>query len=243
MIVIPAIDIMDGKVVRLLRGKEQDITVYSDDPVAIAKKWESYGAELLHVVDLDGAIHGTAKNFEIITRIAATVNIPVQLGGGVRNKYDLARYLTSGVSRVILGTKAIENREFLKEVLAEWKGQIIVSIDCKDGLVAHHGWTEVSNVRAIEFAKELKGLGLKCLIYTDIGRDGTLGGPNLEGLTEILESVHLSVIASGGVSSIKDIQKLLALEPKGLWGIITGKAIYEDKLDLRQAIRLCSPKE
>ena len=243
MIVIPAIDIKDGKVVRLLRGREEDVTVYSEDPVAVAKKWESYGAEFLHIIDLDGALHGTAKNFEIITKIAASVRIPIQLGGGIRTQYDVARYLTSGVSRVILGTKAMQNREFLKEVLDEWKGQILVSIDCKDGMVAHHGWTEVSNVRAVDFAKDLKSLGLKCLIYTDIGRDGTLSGPNVEGLKEILNSVHISVIVSGGIASIQDIKKLLDLEAEGLWGVITGKAIYEDKLDLRQAIALCSPKE
>ncbi len=243
MIVIPAIDIKDGKVVRLLRGKESDITVYSDDPVAVAKKWETAGAELLHIVDLDNAIHGTSKNFEVITKIATSVQIPVQLGGGIRNKYDVARYFSSGVSRVILGTKAIENKKFLEEVLNEWKGQIIVSIDCSNGMVAHHGWTEVSNIRAVDFAKELKAMGLKCLIYTDISRDGTLQGPDIEGLREILNSVPISVIASGGVSNIEDIKKLIELEAEGLWGVITGKAIYEGKLDLKAAIQLCSQKE
>ncbi len=245
MIVIPAIDIKDGQVVRLLKGQVEQTTVYSDDPVAIAKKWQGCGAQWLHVVDLDAAMTGTqaSQNFEVISRIATAVQIPIQLGGGIRNKYDIARYLSSGVSRIILGTKAVENREFLKEVLEEWKGQIVVSIDCMDGKVAHHGWKELSNIQAVDFAKELKGFGLECLIYTDISRDGTLSGPNVAGLTQILDSVNMSVIASGGIGSMEDIKALLELESRGLWGVITGKAIYEGKIDLREAINLCSPKE
>ncbi len=242
MIVIPAIDLKEGKVVRLLRGKVSDMTVYSEDPIAVAKKWEAAGAEILHVVDLDGAIDGVSRNFDLITKIAASVKIPVQLGGGIRNKYDVARYLTSGVSRVIVGTKAVQNISFLKEIVAEWHGQIIVSADCHNGLVALHGWTEVSTLKAVDFAKEIASIGVKCLVYTDISRDGTLGGPNLEGLKEILNNVTISVIASGGVSSLEDIKDLLKLESQGLWGVITGKAIYEGKLDLAQAIKLCSPK-
>ncbi len=244
MMVIPAIDIKDGKVVRLKQGRFDDVTVYSDDPVAFAKKWAAAGAELLHLVDLDGARTGKAKNFEIITKIATSVKIPVQIGGGIRKPYDIARYLSAGlVDRVILGTQAIENTTFLKRAIEEWKEKIVVSLDCSDGYVATKGWTSVSELKATAFAMELQSLGVQFLIYTDISRDGTLTGPNVQGIQELLEAIDIPVIASGGISKIDDIKSLLPLEIKGLIGVITGKAIYEGKIDLSEAIKLCSPKE
>lgn len=243
MMIIPAIDIKDGNVVRLLRGNFENVAVYSNDPVGIAQKWEAAGAPMLHVVDLDGALTGFGKNFEVISRIATSVRIPIQLGGGIRSQYDIARFIAGGISRVILGTKAIQNREFLKEVLKEWKEKVIVSLDCTNGVLAQDGWTKISNLKATVFAKEIEPLGVSCLIYTDISRDGTLTGPNIDGITELLQTVKIPVIASGGISSLQDIKDLLKLEARGLTGIITGKAIYEERLDLKEAIKLCSPKE
>ena len=242
MLIIPAVDIKDGKVVRLERGHFDQMTVYSDDPVAVAQKWESCGAKLLHVVDLDGAQMGKAKNFNVIDSLVSSVPIPVQLGGGIRTQYDIACFLTSGVSRVVLATKAIESREFLKEVLKEWTDKIIVSLDCIDGVVADRGWQRLCDLKAIDFAPELESLGVKTLIYTDINRDGTLTGPNIENIAQLLQSVHIPVIASGGISSLEDLKKLQELEPKGLMGVITGKALYEGRLDLKEAISICSPK-
>ncbi len=242
MMIIPAIDIKDGKVVRLFRGNFENPTVYSDDPIVIAKKWEATGAPMLHVVDLDGALTGFCKNFEIISLMATSVRIPIQVGGGIRSQYDIARFISGGISRVILGTKAIQSREFLKQVLAGWKEKIILSLDCSNGVLAQQGWTQVSNIKATDFAKEIEPLGVSCLIYTDISRDGTLIGPNIEGITEFLEMVKIPIIASGGIASIDDIKDLLQLESQGLIGIITGKAIYEGRLDLKEAIQLCSRK-
>ena len=242
MIIIPAIDIKEGKVVRLSRGKFDDMTVYSDDPVAMAKKWEKAGAQLLHVVDLDGAQKGAMKNLDLIITIAKAVKVPIQVGGGLREKNDIEKLLSSGVARIILGTKAIENRKFVKELIAKWRDRIVVSLDCNNGMVAQQGWTVTTELKATEFAEELEGLGLNNLIYTDIARDGTLTGPNFDGLKKILDAVEMQVIASGGVGQIQDIKKLIKLEPYGLYGAIVGKAIYENKLDLKEAIKVCSPK-
>ena len=242
MIIIPAIDIKDGKVVRLLKGRFEDITVYSEDPVSVAKKWEAQGAKMLHVVDLDGALSGESKNFEVITRLVNSVKIPVQLGGGIRKEYDIARFLAGGISRVILGTRAIEDREFLKKVLDEWKEKVILSVDATNGILAQRGWTESSNLKVIDFLKEVEPFGVSCLIYTDISRDGTLTGPNIKGIEEILKKIKIPLIASGGISGIKDIKNLLKLKSQGLAGVIVGKSIYEGRLDLKEAIALCLPK-
>ncbi len=242
MFVIPAIDIKDGKVVRLKQGHFDQLKIYSDDPVVVAKKWEASGAEWIHAVDLDGAQSGQAKNFNIISSMVTAVKIPIQLGGGIRTKYDIACFLASGVARVILGTKAIESPEFLSQVLREWPGKIVVSLDCVEGKVAHHGWLKISDVQATDFSVELEDLGVKTLIYTDISRDGTLSGPNIENIALLLKSVkHMRVIASGGVSTLEDLKQLLRLKSQGLIGVIVGKALYEQRLDLTEAIRLCSP--
>ena len=187
MIIFPAIDIKEGKVVRLLQGRFDRITEYSKDPVAMAQHWQEEGAQWLHVVDLDGARDGEIKNLNIILDIARSVAIPVQMGGGVRRKEDIQKLLEGGIQRIILGTKVIEDRNFLKDILRLWKSHIAVSLDCAQGMVAQKGWTATSELKAVEFAQELEALGLTCLIYTDIAKDGMLAGPHWEGILELLE--------------------------------------------------------
>jgi len=242
MIVIPAIDIKDGKVVRLKQGKFEDVTIYSQEPIKIAEKWQEKGAAIIHVVDLDGAQKGELQNTRLIMELAKSLDIPVQMGGGIRKAEDIEQLLSGGINRVVLGTKAIEDRTFLKEILDEWQERIIVSLDCANGMVTQRGWTSVSELKAIDFIQELENLGLSHFIYTDISRDGMLTGPNLHALKEILTKVSIPVIASGGVSHLDDIRELKKLEPDGLMGAIVGKALYEGKFDLKTAIDLCSLK-
>jgi phosphoribosylformimino-5-aminoimidazole carboxamide ribotide isomerase len=237
MIIFPAIDIKNGQVVRLIQGKFDQVTEYSKDPVAIAQHWEKIGAEWLHVVDLDGAQTGVIQNLETILKIVKTVNIPVQMGGGVRQLKNAENLLQGGVKRIVLGTKAIEDRAFFTTLLKKWNDRIAVSLDCNKGMVAQRGWTTTSNIKATDLVKELEQLGLKTLIYTDIARDGMLTGPNLPELKELLTVTTIPVIASGGVSNLDDIKKLKQLEKDGLMGAITGKAIYEGKLDLKEALK------
>lgn len=240
MIIFPAIDIQDGKVIRLQQGQFDRVSTYSKDPVSIARKWVDAGAQWLHVVDLDGAQSGQIKNFDIIAEIAKSAGVPMQMGGGIRSLEDISRLLKSGIKRVVLATRALEDKTFLKTVLREWPENIAVSVDCVNGFVTQKGWTEVMPLFGKAFARQLEQEGLRYLIYTDIGRDGMLTGPNLDDLQEILKSVSLSVISSGGVSNMDDIKNLVALKAKNLIGVITGKAIYEGTLDLKQAIQLCS---
>ncbi len=243
MIIFPAIDIKDGKVVRLFQGRFDEVTEYSGDPVVVAKNWQQKGAQWLHVVDLDGAKTGKMQNIDVIIAIAKKVSIPVQVGGGIRIREDIQRLIDGGVERVILGTRVISDRNFLVEMLALWKKKIAVSLDCADGFVAQRGWTESSNVKAADFVNGLAGLNLACLIYTDIVRDGMLTGPDIVGLRALLSMTEIPIIASGGVASIEDLKKLRALEPEGLLGAIVGKAIYEGRVNLEEAIRVCSLKE
>ncbi len=238
MIVIPAIDIKEGQVIRLFKGQFDDVTEYSNDPLSVAKEWEESGAERIHIVDLDGAQSGIILNKEIIIKIAQSVNIPVQMGGGIRTIKDVETLLAGGVSKVILGTKAISERKLLKDILAKWDDRIIVSVDCSNGTVTQQGWTEESRLKATDFVKILEEMGVKCIVFTDIARDGTLEGPNIPSITEILEATNIPVIASGGISNIDDIKNLKELVPQGLMGAITGKALYERKLDLKEAIEL-----
>ncbi|ACL74772.1 1-(5-phosphoribosyl)-5-[(5-phosphoribosylamino)methylideneamino]imidazole-4-carboxamide isomerase [Ruminiclostridium cellulolyticum] len=233
MIIYPAIDIIDGKCVRLQQGSYSDVTVFGDSPVDMARKWESLGAGYLHVVDLDGARSGKSENAEIIKQIAKTLKIPVQTGGGIRNLETVETYLSGGLSRIILGTSAVSNREMLISALKEYKGKIAVGIDAKDGKVAIHGWEKTSDYTAVEFAKEVESLGAKTIIYTDISRDGMLKGPNLQAMKEMADSVSMDVIASGGVSRLKDI---IDLKQTGVSGVIVGKAIYTGNVDLKEAI-------
>jgi len=240
MIIFPAIDIQNGKVVRLLQGKFDEVTEYAADPLVMAQQWVGRGAQWLHVIDLDGAKEGTIQNWDSIIQIAKNVPIPVQMGGGVRTIEDIQRLLDAGVQRVVLGTKVIEDREFLKDILSRWPENIAVSLDCSNGMVAQRGWTSVTELRGVDFAKELETLGLKYIIYTDIARDGMLTGPNFESIQEMLDAVNIALIASGGISKLDDVKKLQTLTSQGLIGAITGKAIYEGTLNLEEALKLCS---
>jgi phosphoribosylformimino-5-aminoimidazole carboxamide ribotide isomerase len=240
MIIFPAIDIQLGKVVRLAQGRFEEVTQYSDDPVTVAQKWEKMGAQWLHVVDLDGAQAGAMKNFSVIAEIAASVKIPVQVGGGIRSEVLIDDLLgVAKVARVVLGTKVIEDRSFLRRVLLKYPNQVAVSLDCSNGYVTQRGWTSKTNIKATDLVKELQTMGLRYLIYTDIARDGMLSGPNYPAIEEMLATVKIPFIASGGIASIEDIKKLKALTSKGLIGAITGKAIYEGKLNFKEAIDVC----
>jgi phosphoribosylformimino-5-aminoimidazole carboxamide ribotide isomerase len=229
----PAIDLKDGKCVRLMQGRFDRVTEYGDDPVAMAIKWVSLGAEALHVVDLDGARSGMSGNREAIKAIAAAVRIPVQTGGGIRTAADVEELLSAGLSRVILGTAAVKNREMVKAMLEKYGNRIVIGIDAKDGYVAVDGWESGSGLEAVAFACEMAALGAKIIIYTDIATDGMLAGPNLSAMKEMIDASGLEVIASGGVGSLAD---LAALDGIGAAGAITGKAIYTGAIDLAEAL-------
>jgi phosphoribosylformimino-5-aminoimidazole carboxamide ribotide isomerase len=243
MLVIPALDIFGGKVVRLIQGRFQEPTVYSNNPLEIAEQWKNNGAEIIHIVDLDGASAGKIINLGSIQLIARDIGILTQVGGGIRDIETIDNLFASGVSKIVLATKAIEDRDFLKRAIEVWPDRIIVSIDVIHGRVAKEGWKSVSQIDAKVFAKELQNLGVKSIIYTDISRDGMLSGPNLQGIKDILSTVDICVFASGGISDLRDLKKLKELEKDGLKGVIIGKALYERKIYLREAIEFCSQKE
>jgi phosphoribosylformimino-5-aminoimidazole carboxamide ribotide isomerase len=236
MIVIPAIDLKDGKCVRLLQGKKEEVTVYSDDPAAMARHWVSQGAELLHVVDLDGAFTGEQKNIDKIKAIRDAIDIPIEVGGGLRNIEKIEELIGLGINRTIIGTSAAEDHEMVKNACEKFPGRVIVGIDAKDGKVAVKGWVEVTELDAIDFAKAMQSLGAAGVIYTDISRDGMLTGPNIDAMAKMVKAVKIPVIASGGVSKIEDIKNLMKIE--NLWGIITGKALYSGAMDLKEAIKV-----
>lgn len=238
MIVIPAIDLKGGKCVRLEQGLMEKDTVYSDDPAAQARTWQDQGAELLHIVDLDGAFAGVPRNREAIQAIVSALDIPAQLGGGIRDLATVEAYLELGLSRVILGTVAKENPRLVAEACEKFAGRIVVGIDAKDGKVAVRGWAEVTEMPVVELARKFEDVGVAAIIYTDIGRDGMMQGPNIDATRALAESVSIPIIASGGVSRIEDIENLLAVESSGIAGVITGKAIYSGALDLAAAIEL-----
>ncbi len=240
MLVIPAIDLKDGNCVRLLQGKKDAVTVYSDNPSNTAQRWESYGAKLLHIVDLDGAFSGRQKNLDAIIKIRKSVKITLQVGGGIRNIGTLLNLFSAGIDRVIIGTAAIEDPEFLTHACNKYPGRVLIGIDAKNGMVAIKGWEEVTTLNARELANRLELMGVAGIIYTDINRDGMLSGPNIEATREIVEGVKIPVVASGGISSMEDIKNLMQI--KGLWGAITGKAIYSGALDLKEAIQLAKSK-
>jgi phosphoribosylformimino-5-aminoimidazole carboxamide ribotide isomerase len=236
MIVIPAIDLKDGKCVRLLQGKKEEVTVYSGNPAGVAKNWAHLGAELLHVVDLDGAFTGEQKNFSSIKAIRDAVNIPIQVGGGIRDIPSIEKLLCLDVDRVVVGTVAAYNPEIIREACEKFPGRVIAGVDTKSGKVAVKGWEEVTDYNAIDFAKNMEALGAGAVIYTDISKDGMLSGPNLDAMAHMVQALKIPVIASGGVASIQDIKKLMNIET--LWGVITGKALYEGTLDLKEAIKI-----
>jgi phosphoribosylformimino-5-aminoimidazole carboxamide ribotide isomerase len=236
MLIIPAIDLKEGKCVRLEQGLMDKATVYSDDPATTAKHWEAQGAELLHVVDLNGAFAGAPKNLDAIKAIRAAVKMPIEVGGGIRDMATIQSLVSIGIDRIILGTAAIENPSFVREACGEFPGKIIVGIDAKDGLVAIKGWAEVTKVKAVDLAKQMQDYGVIAIIYTDIKRDGMLSGPNIEATKTLAEALHIPVIASGGVHTLKDIEDLMAVRYSGVSGVITGKAIYSGSLNLKEAI-------
>jgi phosphoribosylformimino-5-aminoimidazole carboxamide ribotide isomerase len=238
MIVIPAIDLKEGKCVRLEQGLMERDTVFCDNPAEQAREWELQGAELLHIVDLDGAFAGEPANKEAITAIVKAISIPTQLGGGIRDIPTIEAYLLLGIGRVILGTAAQRNPELVKEACRLFPGRIVVGIDAKNGMVAVQGWAEVTGTRAVDLARQFEGYGVAAIIYTDISRDGMMAGPNLEATMGLAEAISIPVIASGGVSSLVDIENLLAIESSGVTGVITGKAIYTGAIKLAEAIAL-----
>jgi len=241
MIIIPAVDISSGKCVRLRQGKKGDIKEYSDNPLEMAMNWEKEGAELLHLIDLDRAIDGSTQNTNIIEDIVKILKIPVELGGGLRTMDDIEWALSIGIEKVIIGTSVVENRKFVEEALKEFGSKkMIVGIDARNGYTAIKGWKEITKVRAIELAVEMEEIGIMRIIYTDIKRDGMLTGPNIEEIRKIIESTNLNIVASGGISSINDIKNLKSLNQPRLEGIIVGKALYEKKFSLREAMALIS---
>lgn len=238
MIVIPAIDLKDGKCVRLEQGLMERDTVFNDNPGAQARAWQDQGAELLHIVDLDGAFAGEPKNRAAIEAIVRAVSIPTQLGGGIRDMATIEAYLALGISRVIIGTAAQRNPELVKEACEKFPGRIVVGIDAKDGMVAVQGWAEVTGITAVDLARKFEGFGVAAIIYTDISRDGMLQGPNLEATRQLAEAISIPVIASGGLSTLQDIRELMTVESAGVTGVITGKAIYTGAINLAEAIRI-----
>lgn len=236
MRIYPAIDIKDGKCVRLFKGRFDDMTVYGDDPSAMAKKWEALGGEYIHVVDLDGALKGHGVNAEVIKKICQSVNVPVQTGGGIRTMEDIEYKLSCGIDRVIIGTKAVTDAEFVKRAVDKYKEKIVIGIDAKDSMVAIEGWEQVSDFTAVEFAKKMESIGVQTIVYTDIATDGTLAGPNVSAMAEMAKAVNIDIIASGGIGSNEHITSLI---PTGVEGVIVGKALYTDKVDLSTAIQMC----
>jgi phosphoribosylformimino-5-aminoimidazole carboxamide ribotide isomerase len=233
MIVYPAIDIKDGKCVRLTQGEFSDVTVYSDSPVEMALKWELMGAEYLHVIDLDGARIGKPQNIPIISEMAVKCGIPIQLGGGIRTIETIEIILSKGVQRIIMGTSAVVDPRLVEEAAGIFGNNLAIGIDAREGMVAIEGWAKTSEFTATEFAKKMEDIGAKTIIYTDISRDGMLKGPNLRAMEDMIKNVNVEVIASGGVSSIEDVKNL---KDVGMHGVIIGKALYTCDVSLTEAI-------
>jgi phosphoribosylformimino-5-aminoimidazole carboxamide ribotide isomerase len=242
MILIPAIDLKDGHCVRLEQGDMQKATVFSDDPGSMASQWAERGARRLHVVDLNGARQGKPVNENAVKEIIASIDsdIPVQLGGGIRDLDTIERYLDDGVSFVIIGTAAVKNPGFLHEACDAFPGHIIVGLDAKDGQVATDGWSRLTKHDVIDLAKRFQDYGVEAVIYTDIGRDGMMTGVNIDATVRLAQALAIPVIASGGLNSLDDVRRLCAVEGEGITGAITGRAIYEGKLDFAEAVKVAS---
>ncbi|MDV3351062.1 1-(5-phosphoribosyl)-5-[(5-phosphoribosylamino)methylideneamino]imidazole-4-carboxamide isomerase [Leptolyngbyaceae cyanobacterium CCMR0082] len=241
MDVIPAIDLLGGRCVRLFQGDYDQSQVFGDDPVAVARRWAEQGASRIHLVDLDGAKAGKPENWQAITEIVQAVDVPVQVGGGLRDRNRVAELFELGVQYAILGTVAVENPDVVGELSAEFPGRIFVGIDARDGKVATRGWLETSSVMADDLARRMGDLGAAAIIYTDIKRDGTLKGPNLDALRDLAGKIDTPIIASGGVSSTSDLLSLLGVAPLGVSGVIVGKALYTGNVDLSEAIKAIGP--
>ncbi|MCP1123069.1 1-(5-phosphoribosyl)-5-[(5-phosphoribosylamino)methylideneamino]imidazole-4-carboxamide isomerase [Bacillus sp. 3103sda1] len=235
MEIFPAIDLKNGRCVRLYQGQFQQETVMNENPVAQALLFEQLGARVLHIVDLDGAVAGRSENLSVIEDICKAVRIPVQVGGGIRSIAAIETLLATGVMKVILGTAALYDRSFLEEAVQLYGDKIIVGIDAKNGYVATRGWLDVSETSYVQLAKEMEKVGVQTLIFTDISRDGTLAGPNFEQLQKLQDEVSLQIVASGGVSSLADVEKL---QDMNLYGVIIGKALYDKKVILEEALQV-----
>ncbi|WP_052090698.1 1-(5-phosphoribosyl)-5-[(5-phosphoribosylamino)methylideneamino]imidazole-4-carboxamide isomerase [Desulfosporosinus sp. HMP52] len=244
MILFPAIDLKEGKAVRLLQGRMEDSTVYADNPVDVAKEFERQGAEYLHMVDLNGAFSGKPMNDETIRNIVRSVSMKIQVGGGIRTMERITELLELGVERVILGTIAVKNPELVAEAANRYGKKVIVGIDAKDGLVAVQGWAETTTMRAVELGKAMKAVGIQSVVFTDISRDGMLQGPNIESTVQMAMETGLSVIASGGISTLADLSNLQAQVLKGvsIEGAITGKALYSGAFTLKEALAVAAGK-
>jgi len=239
MLLIPAIDLKDGKCVRLRQGDMNDETVFSDDPVAMAGKWVDAGARRLHIVDLNGAFAGEPVNASVVHEIAETYpDLPIQIGGGIRDEDTIQSYLDAGVQYVIIGTKAVTAPHFVNDICLEFPGHIIVGLDAKDGKVAIDGWSKLSNHDVIDMAKHFEKDGVEAIIYTDIGRDGMMNGVNVESTVKLAEAIRIPVIASGGITTIDDVRTLCDVQEEGIIGAITGRAIYEGTLDFAEGQKL-----
>lgn len=239
MLLIPAIDLKDGQCVRLRQGRMDDTTVFSSNPVDVAQRWVDAGARRLHLVDLNGAFEGKPVNGEVVRAVAAKFpNLPVQIGGGIRDAATVAAYLDAGVQFCIIGTKAVQEPSFVVDLCKQFPNQIIVGIDAKNGMVATDGWAEVSRVSAIDLAKQFEQAGVSALVYTDIARDGMMTGVNVEETARLAASISIPVIASGGVTNLDDIKALLKVQDQGVMGTILGRSIYEGTIDLAEAQRL-----
>lgn len=235
MIIYPAIDVKDGRCVRLVQGQFSDVTVYSDNPVEVALRWEKMGAQYLHVVDLDGARTGQPQNTAVVSEMAVKIGIPLQLGGGIRSIEMIEILLCKGIQRVILGTSAVKDPNLVKEAVESFENNVAIGIDAREGMVAIEGWAKTSEFTAVGFAKKMEEVGAKTIIYTDISKDGTLAGPNLKAMEEMVKAVGIEVIASGGVSKLEDIKNLKDI---GVSGAIIGKALYTGDINLEEAIKI-----
>lgn len=239
MLIIPAIDLKDGKCVRLRQGRMEDDTVFSDDPVSMAKRWVDAGARRLHLVDLNGAFEGEPVNGDVVRAITqAFPDLPVQVGGGIRDAETIEAYLMAGVEYCIIGTKAVREPEFVERVCKQFPGHIIVGIDAKDGMVAVEGWAEVSGIKAVDLAARFENAGVSAIVYTDISRDGMMQGVNAEATAALAGSISIPVVASGGITNMDDIHRLLEVADSGIDSAITGRAIYEGTLDFTEAQRV-----
>jgi len=238
MIIFPAIDLKNGQCVRLFKGDMNKATMFNDDPAAQALEFEKSGFKFLHIVDLDGAIIGESANEKSVKEILAAIKIPAQLGGGIRSIAAIEKWLKLGIARVILGTVAAKNPELVKEACRKFPGKIVVGIDSKNGKVATEGWVETSEISTLELAKQFEGCGVSAIIYTDISRDGTLSGADLEGTKNLAQNLKIPVIASGGVSCLEDILKIKELEKDGVIGAIVGRALYDKKVEAKDLVSL-----
>jgi len=244
MLLIPAIDLKDGKCVRLRQGRMEDSTIFSDDPVAMAERWVRAGARRLHVVDLNGAFAGQPVNAQVIRRIAQTFpDLPIQVGGGIRDEQAIDAYLDAGVQFVIIGTKAVQEPHFINDLCLEYPGHIIVGLDAKDGRVAVNGWSKLSKHNVIDLAQVFERYGVEAIVYTDISRDGMMQGVNVDATVRLAQAIGIPVIASGGVSTLDDVRALCAVEQEGIMGAIIGRALYEGGIDLAAAQQLADAAE